>query len=213
VLRSVLFVAMLLTVIGASGRAHAQDADAGGPTYSLGRTQSETRRSRAVASVATICAKRSPKPLASVGARGLKVLVEGGSPEERSEAANVLARQIGQRVETVKLAAIVGKYIGETEKNLAKLLARAERSDVVLFLDEADALLGKRTDVKDAHDRFASDDTRLVLERLRSHEGLVVFGHAPRMDEKARTETARRFHAVVRANAKPDELWTAICGG
>jgi len=74
----------------------------------------------------------------------------------------------------VDIASVSSKYIGETEKNLGELFARAEHAEVVLLFDEADALFGKRTDVKDANDRFANQQTNYLLQRIESFDGIVV---------------------------------------
>ena len=72
------------------------------------------------------------------------------------------------------MSQLVSKYIGETEKNLERILGNTQRGNAVLFFDEADALFGKRTDVKDAHDRFANTEISLLLTRLESYEGLAT---------------------------------------
>ena len=72
------------------------------------------------------------------------------------------------------MSQVVSKYIGETEKNLERILSDAQRSNAVLFFDEADALSGKRTNVKDAHGRFANTEISLLLTRLESYEGLAI---------------------------------------
>jgi SpoVK/Ycf46/Vps4 family AAA+-type ATPase len=74
----------------------------------------------------------------------------------------------------VDLSAITSKYIGETEKNLAQLLARAEQAEVVLLFDEADSLFGKRTDVKDSNDRFANAQTNYLLQRIETFDGITI---------------------------------------
>jgi SpoVK/Ycf46/Vps4 family AAA+-type ATPase len=123
-----------------------------------------------------------------------------------------VASAVGQRVERIDLGSlVVSKYIGETEKNLNKVLACAESLDSVLFVDEADALFGTRVEVKDAHDRYSEQEVSLVLERLRAHEGIVVFGHAPKLGEKPRREAVRRFHKLVKSSARGAELWSTLC--
>ena len=77
-------------------------------------------------------------------------------------------------MEAVPLATLVSKYIGETEKNLRTVFDAAERSGAVLFFDEADALFGERTDVKDAHDRYANLEMSYLLEQLESFRGVVM---------------------------------------
>jgi SpoVK/Ycf46/Vps4 family AAA+-type ATPase len=92
----------------------------------------------------------------------------------QSLAAQAIARQLGKALLHVDLAAVVSKYIGETEKNLNRIFDSAEMQDAVLFFDEADALFGKRTEVKDSHDRFANIDTNYLLQRIEAFEGLVI---------------------------------------
>ena len=87
--------------------------------------------------------------------------------------ASVMARELGLELYRVDLSHVVSKYIGETEKNLARLFERAENKDAILFFDEADALFGKRSEVKDAHDRFANLETNYLLQRLEQHRGLA----------------------------------------
>jgi SpoVK/Ycf46/Vps4 family AAA+-type ATPase len=74
----------------------------------------------------------------------------------------------------VDLASVTSKYIGETEKNLSQLLARAEQAEVILLFDEADSLFGKRTDINDANDRFANAQTNYLLQRIENYDGVVV---------------------------------------
>jgi SpoVK/Ycf46/Vps4 family AAA+-type ATPase len=105
---------------------------------------------------------------------GLVALFHGAAGTGKTLAAHVLAQALGRDILRVDLAQVVSKYIGETEKNLAALLDRAERTGSVLFLDEADALFGKRTDVKDAHDRYANVDIAYLLQRIEAYEGLVI---------------------------------------
>jgi hypothetical protein len=105
---------------------------------------------------------------------GLVALFHGAAGTGKTLAAHVLAQALGRDILRIDLAQVVSKYIGETEKNLAALLDRAEQTGAVLFLDEADALFGKRTDVKDAHDRYANADIAYLLRRIEAYEGLVI---------------------------------------
>ena len=89
-------------------------------------------------------------------------------------AASYLAVRLSLPLYRIDLAAIVNKYIGETEKNLSKVFSRAENKDWILFFDEADALFGKRTEVSDAHDRHANQEIAYLLQRIEDHEGLVI---------------------------------------
>ncbi|MBB6096063.1 hypothetical protein HNQ60_004954 [Povalibacter uvarum] len=90
-------------------------------------------------------------------------LVTGSSSEERFRNAQQLAQSAGRQLLRVDLAQVVSKYIGETEKNLQQLFEKAERGNFVLYFDEADALFGKRTEVKDAHDRYANIEVSYLL--------------------------------------------------
>lgn len=86
----------------------------------------------------------------------------------------MLARELQLGLYRVDLGAVVGKYIGETEKNLDRLFAAAEAANLILLFDEADALFGKRTAVRDSHDRYANAEIDYLVQRLESHRGLVV---------------------------------------
>jgi hypothetical protein len=114
---------------------------------------------------------------ASASARyhpGVRALFVGPSGTGKTMATGWLARKLGLPLYRVDLASIISKYIGETEKNLAQLLARAERAEVVLLFDEADSLFGKRTDVKEANDRFANAQTNYLLQRIESFDGITI---------------------------------------
>src|SRR5262249_48358482 len=105
---------------------------------------------------------------------GVRALFIGPSGTGKTLAAGWLATRLGVPLYRVDLAAVTSKYIGETEKNLAQLLARAERAEVVLLFDEADSLFGKRTDVRDANDRFANTQTNYLLQRIESFDGIAI---------------------------------------
>jgi MoxR-like ATPase len=107
-------------------------------------------------------------------ARGTAALFTGPSGTGKTMAAGILARSLGLDLYRVDLAGLVSKYIGETEKNLARVFAAAEGTDAVLLFDEADALFGKRTEVRDAHDRYANLEVAYLLQRIEQHDGVVV---------------------------------------
>jgi MoxR-like ATPase len=107
-------------------------------------------------------------------ARGVAALFTGPSGTGKTMAAGVLADALGLELFRIDLAGVVSKYIGETEKNLARVFAAARSSNVVLFFDEADALFGKRTEVRDAHDRYANLEVAYLLQQIESYDGLVV---------------------------------------
>ena len=89
-------------------------------------------------------------------------------------AAEALANDLVRPLYRVDLSAVRSKYIGETEKNLAQLFDEAERSQAILFFDEADALFGKRSEVKETHDRYANLDVAYLINRLESFNGLAI---------------------------------------
>jgi hypothetical protein len=105
---------------------------------------------------------------------GLVVLFGGPSGTGKTLAAQVLAHELGASLHRIDLSAVVSKYIGETEKNLATVFEAAHDASAILFFDEADALFGKRSEVKDAHDRHANIEVAYLLQRLEEHPGLVV---------------------------------------
>ena len=97
-------------------------------------------------------------------------------------AAQVLARSLGMEIYRVDLAGVMNKYIGETEKNLRRMFDACERANVLLFFDEADALFGQRTQVKDAHDRFANIEIDYLLQRMEQFDGIAVLATNRRSD-------------------------------
>jgi hypothetical protein len=105
---------------------------------------------------------------------GLTVLFAGESGTGKTMAAEVIARELDLDLYRIDLSAVVNKYIGETEKNLRKIFDAAEAGGVILFFDEADALFGKRTEVKDSHDRYANIEVNYLLQRMESFRGLAI---------------------------------------
>jgi AAA+ superfamily predicted ATPase len=110
------------------------------------------------------------------GARGLGIsaLFAGESGTGKTMAAEVLARELQLDLYRIDLSAVVSKYIGETEKNLRRVFDAAEGSGAILLFDEADALFGKRSDVKDSHDRYANIEVSYLLQRMESYRGLAI---------------------------------------
>ena len=145
---------------------------------------------------------------------GVRALLVGPSGTGKTLAAAWLATRLGLPIYRVDLASVTSKYIGETEKNLAQLFARAEHAEVVLLFDEADSLFGKRTDVKDSNDRFANAQTNYLLSRIESYEGIAILTS----NTRARFDSAftRRLDAIVEFSTPgPEErraLWIAHLG-
>src|SRR5262249_18052921 len=105
---------------------------------------------------------------------GLAALFAGAPGTGKTMAAEVIAAELRLPLYRIDLSQVVNKYIGETEKNLRRLFDAADSSDVILFFDEADALFGKRTEVKDAHDRYANLEISYLLERMERFKGLAI---------------------------------------
>jgi SpoVK/Ycf46/Vps4 family AAA+-type ATPase len=105
---------------------------------------------------------------------GISALFAGESGTGKTMAAEVLANRLGLNLYRIDLSAVVSKYIGETEKNLRQLFDAAEGGGAILFFDEADALFGKRSEVKDSHDRYANIEVNYLLQRMEAYEGLAI---------------------------------------
>ncbi len=105
---------------------------------------------------------------------GINALFAGESGTGKTMAAEVIANALKLDLYRIDLSAVVSKYIGETEKNLRKLFDRAEESGAILFFDEADALFGKRSEVKDSHDRYANIEINYLLQRMENYRGLAI---------------------------------------
>jgi SpoVK/Ycf46/Vps4 family AAA+-type ATPase len=110
-------------------------------------------------------------------------------------AAEVLAGELGLDLYTIDLATVVDKYVGETEKNLERIFVEADSVNAVLFFDEADAIFGKRSEVRDAHDRYANVETAYLLQRLETFDGIAIL--ATNLKANIDDAFARRLDAVV----------------
>ena len=106
--------------------------------------------------------------------RGITALFSGSPGTGKTLAAHVVAAELGLDIVRVDLSAIVDKYIGETQKNLERVFHQAESLNVVLFFDEADALFGRRSEVKDAHDRYANQEVAYLLQRMEQFDGITI---------------------------------------
>ncbi|MFH8572645.1 ATP-binding protein [Streptomyces sp. NPDC017993] len=106
--------------------------------------------------------------------RGVVALFAGESGTGKTHSAEVVAGELGLNLYVVELSAVVDKYIGETEKNLERIFSEADRTDAVLLFDEADAVFGKRSEVKSSHDRYANLESAYLLQRLEAFNGIAV---------------------------------------
>ena len=148
---------------------------------------------------------------AAQGPRGLGIaaLFAGDSGTGKTFAAEAIANEAGLDLYRIDLASTVSKYIGETEKNLARLFDAAERSGAVLLFDEADALFGKRSEVKDSHDRYANIEVAYLLQRVESYRGLAIL--TTNMKSALDRAFLRRIRFVVQFpfpdEAAREQLW------
>ena len=142
-------------------------------------------------------------PNGGSGNEGVRALFTGASGTGKTLAARHLGRALGKDVYRIDLSATVNKYIGETEKALERALSAAEELDVVLLLDEGDALMAKRTDVANSNDRYANLETNFLLQRIESFRGIIIVtsNDAERIDQAF----SRRMDAAI-TFGQPDEL-------
>ncbi len=106
--------------------------------------------------------------------KGLNVLFSGPSGTGKTMSAGIVSRELGLDLYKVDLSTVVSKYIGETEKQLSLIFHEAQSSNAILFFDEADAIFGKRSEVKDAHDRYANIEVAYLLQKMEEYEGVVI---------------------------------------
>jgi hypothetical protein len=131
---------------------------------------------------------------------GVTAILVGGTARVRLTAAAVLAVRLGRPLEAIDLSDPANRYIGETEKNIDALFARASAAGALLFFDEADALFGKRTDVKDSHDRYADIETSYLPRRAERHRCIFILGIA----NAAAVRTLSSAHVIDLGAGDPD---------
>lgn len=132
--------------------------------------------------------KRKIKP-------GYRALFYGPPGTGKTLTATLLGKHTGKDVFRIDLSRVVSKYIGETEKNLSRLFDKAENKDWILFFDEADALFGKRTDIRDAHDKYANQEVAYLLQRIENYNGLTILA----TNQRGNIDDAfvRRFQTII----------------
>lgn len=142
---------------------------------------------------------------------GYRALFYGTPGTGKTFTATLLGKATGRDVYCVDLSMVVSKYVGETEKNLSNVFNVAEGKDWILFFDEADAMFGKRTGVKDSHDRYANQEVAYLLQRIENYDGLVILS----TNQKTNIDDAfaRRFQSAIRFSMPNAEerkkLWLA----
>jgi hypothetical protein len=143
---------------------------------------------------------------------GLTVLFAGASGTGKTLASETVARALGYPLYRVDLSALVSKFIGETEKNLETVLDAADRDGVVLLFDEADALFGRRSTIRDSHDRYANQEVSYLLQRLESFEGLAIL--TSNLPDAIDPAFSRRFRFVVSFpfpdQAQREAIWRSV---
>ncbi|WP_378176236.1 ATP-binding protein [Aquimarina sp. SS2-1] len=126
---------------------------------------------------------------------GYRILFSGPPGTGKTLTATLLGKYTGTDVYRIDLSMIVSKYIGETEKNLSKLFDKAKNKSWILFFDEADAIFGKRTNVRDAHDKYANQEVSYLLQRIEAHPGLIIL--ASNFKNNIDTAFTRRFQSII----------------
>lgn len=126
---------------------------------------------------------------------GYRVLFHGPAGTGKTLTASLLGKYTDKDVYRIDLSTVVSKYIGETEKNLSNLFNKAAHKDWILFFDEADALFGKRTNVRDAHDKYANQEVSYLLQRVESFPGLVIL--ASNFKDNIDEAFTRRFQSII----------------
>jgi hypothetical protein len=126
---------------------------------------------------------------------GYRALFHGPPGTGKTLTASLLGKYTDRPVYRIDLSMVVSKFIGETEKNLANLFAKAENKDWILFFDEADALFGKRTNVRDAHDKYANQEVSYLLQRVEQYDGLVIL--ATNLKSNIDDAFSRRFQSII----------------
>jgi SpoVK/Ycf46/Vps4 family AAA+-type ATPase len=144
--------------------------------------------------------------------KGVTALFYGPSGTGKTMVAGILARELGLDLYQIDLSTVVSKYIGETEQNLSRIFHAAEASNAILFFDEADALFGKRSEVKDARDRYANIEVAYLLQKMEEYDGIAIL--ATNLHGNMDEAFARRLHHTVEFK-QPDvrmreQLWRGV---
>ena len=147
--------------------------------------------------------------------RGTAALFAGPPGTGKTMAAEVVAGDLGLDLCTIDLSAVVSKYIGETEKNLERIFSAAEDANAILFFDEADALFGKRSEVQDAHDRYANIEVAYLLQRMEQYDGIAIL--ATNLRQHLDDAFTRRLAFVVDfpfpGDAERRQIWELALAG
>ncbi|HEY0735310.1 MAG TPA: AAA family ATPase [Herpetosiphonaceae bacterium] len=127
--------------------------------------------------------------------KGVNTLFAGSSGTGKTMSADIIASDLGLELYKIDLSTVVSKYIGETEKNLDRIFTAAREANAILFFDEADALFGKRSEVKDAHDRYANIEVGYLLQKMEEYDGVVIL--ATNLRKNMDDAFVRRLHVAI----------------
>ena len=127
--------------------------------------------------------------------KGLNALFAGPSGTGKTMAADIMAGELGLDLYKIDLSAVVSKFIGETEKNLARIFAEAETNNAILFFNEADALFGRRSEVRDSHDRYTNIEISYLLQKMEEYQGVVIL--ATNLRKNMDDAFVRRMHFTI----------------
>lgn len=145
--------------------------------------------------------------------RGLNVLFSGASGTGKTMSAEVIALDLGLDLFQIDLATVVSKYIGETEKNLKRIFDEAETSNAILFFDEADALFGKRSEVRDSHDRYANIEIAYLLQLMEQYEGgmaILATNLSQNLDEAFARRMQYRLEYPLPDAGLREQIWVRM---
>ena len=160
---------------------HRFPSQVSGPRISFSSKQAEVFR-RIAGETRQVVRSGGTKKLAPASPFGIVAWFAGSSGTGKTMAAEVIARELRTPLYRVNLNQVVSKYIGETEKNLARVFETAQKKGAVLLFDEADAVFGKRSEVKESHDRYANMEVSYLLSKLEAYRGLVILSSNHNVD-------------------------------
>jgi SpoVK/Ycf46/Vps4 family AAA+-type ATPase len=144
--------------------------------------------------------------------RGANALFAGSSGTGKTMAADIIANELGLDLYKIDLAGVVSKYIGETEKNLDRIFNAAETANAILFFDEADALFGKRSEVRDSHDRYANVEVSYLLQKMEQYEGIAILATNLRQnfDDAFVRRLAFTIHFPFPDECERQQIWARV---
>lgn len=144
--------------------------------------------------------------------KGVNALFAGPSGTGKTMAAEIIANELGVDLYKIDLSGVVSKYIGETEKNLDRIFTAAEHANAILFFDEADALFGKRSEVRDSHDRYANIEISYLLQKMEQYQGIAILATNLRqnLDESFVRRLAFTIHFPFPDEADRRRIWAGI---